>query len=62
MLTYLSAEERAVKTLAKVGSSILLSTITETVGFASGVFIPMPAVRNFALYSAGGMLMNGFLR
>ncbi|KAH9938246.1 patched family-domain-containing protein [Fomitopsis serialis] len=34
--------------LAKMGPSILLSTITETLAFALGALVPMPAVRNFA--------------
>jgi len=60
--TYLSAEERVARTLAKMGPSILLSTITETVAFALGALVPMPAVRNFALYAAGSVLLNAFLQ
>jgi Niemann-Pick C1 protein len=41
-----------------MGPSILLSTITETVAFALGALVPMPAVRNFALYAAGSVLLN----
>ena len=60
--TYLSAEERVARTLAKMGPSILLSTITETVAFALGALVPMPAVRNFALYAAGSVLLNAVLQ
>ena len=60
--TYLSAEERVARTLGKMGPSILLSTITETVAFALGALVPMPAVRNFALYAAGSVLLNAFLQ
>jgi Niemann-Pick C1 protein len=58
----LSAEERVAQTLAKMGPSILLSTITETVAFALGALVPMPAVRNFALYAAGSVFLNAFLQ
>jgi Niemann-Pick C1 protein len=60
--TYRSAEDRVARTLAKMGPSILLSTITETVAFALGALVPMPAVRNFALYAAGSVLLNAFLQ
>ena len=60
--TCLSAEERVARTLAKMGPSILLSTITETVAFSLGALVPMPAVRNFALYAAGSVLLNAFLQ
>ena len=60
--TYLPAEERVARTLAKMGPSILLSTITETVAFALGALVPMPAVRNFALYAAGSVLLNAVLQ
>jgi Niemann-Pick C1 protein len=59
---YLSAEERIARTLAKMGPSILLSAITETVAFALGALVPMPAVRNFALYAAGSVFLNAVLQ
>lgn len=59
---YLSAEERVARTLAKMGPSILLSTITETVAFGLGALVPMPAVRNFALYAAGSVLFNAMMQ
>lgn len=62
MPLYLSAEERVARTLAKMGPSILLSTITETVAFSLGALVPMPAVRNFALYAAGSVLLNAILQ
>ena len=58
----LSAEERIARTLAKMGPSILLSSITETVAFALGALVPMPAVRNFALYAAGSVILNAILQ
>ncbi|CAL1700898.1 unnamed protein product [Somion occarium] len=62
MPLYLSAEERVARTLAKMGPSILLSTVTETVAFALGALVPMPAVRNFALYAAGSVLINAMMQ
>jgi Niemann-Pick C1 protein len=58
----LSVEERVARTLAKMGPSILLSTITEFVAFILGAIVPMPAVRNFALYAAGSVLLNALLQ
>jgi Niemann-Pick C1 protein len=62
MPLYLSAEERIARALAKMGPSILLSTITETVAFSLGALVPMPAVRNFALYAAGSVFLNAILQ
>lgn len=60
--SFLSSEERVARTLAKIGPSILLSTVSETVAFALGALVPMPAVRNFALYAAGSVLLNALLQ
>jgi len=54
--------ERVARTLAKMGPSIMLSSVTETVAFALGALVPMPAVRNFALYAAGSVLLNALLQ
>ena len=59
---YLGPEERVARTLAKMGPSILLSTVTETTAFALGALVPMPAVRNFALYAAGSVFLNALLQ
>lgn len=59
---HLSVEERVARALAKMGPSILLSTLTETVAFALGALVPMPAVRNFALYAAGSVFINAALQ
>lgn len=61
-LILFSAEERVAKTLEKMGPSILLSSVTETVAFGLGALVPMPAVRNFALYAAGSVLLNAILQ
>ncbi|ESK97466.1 vacuolar membrane protein [Moniliophthora roreri MCA 2997] len=62
MPLFLSAEERVARTLARMGPSILLSTITETTAFFLGALVPMPAVRNFALYAAGSVFINAMLQ
>lgn len=62
MALHVPAEERIARTLAKMGPSILLSTVTETVAFALGALVPMPAVRNFALYAAGSVFLNAVLQ
>src|SRR5690349_7270422 len=41
-------DERVGRALGRMGPSILLSAITETVAFAMGIFVGMPAVKNFA--------------
>lgn len=56
-----SVEERAARCLARVGPSILLSATTQIVAFLLGAVVPMPAVRNFALYAAGSMLIVAIL-
>lgn len=53
---------RIAKALGRMGPSILLSASTETVAFALGVFVGMPAVRNFAIYAAGAVFINAILQ
>ncbi|KIK65508.1 hypothetical protein GYMLUDRAFT_357468 [Collybiopsis luxurians FD-317 M1] len=60
--SYLPPATRIALTLSIIGPSILLSTFTEAVAFLLGALVPMPAVRNFALYAAGGVLINGLLQ
>ncbi|KAI1499472.1 patched sphingolipid transporter [Biscogniauxia marginata] len=55
-------EERIAKALGRMGPSILFSGITETVSFALGAFVGMPAVRNFAVYAAGAVFINALLQ
>jgi Niemann-Pick C1 protein len=55
-------EERIAKALGRMGPSILFSAITETVSFALGAFVGMPAVRNFAIYAAGAVFINAVLQ
>lgn len=54
--------ERIAKALGRMGPSILLSASTETVAFALGAAVGMPAVRNFAAYAAGAVFINAILQ
>ncbi|KAM3069802.1 niemann-Pick type C-related protein 1 [Clarireedia jacksonii] len=55
-------EVRIAKALGRMGPSILLSASTETIAFALGAFVGMPAVRNFAIYAAGSVFINAILQ
>ena len=55
-------EERVARALGRMGPSILFSALTETVAFAIGAAVGMPAVRNFAAYAAGAVFVNALLQ
>ena len=55
-------ETRMAKALGRMGPSILLSATTETIAFALGAAVGMPAVRNFAIYAAGAVVINALLQ
>ncbi|KAI5807933.1 patched family-domain-containing protein [Peziza echinospora] len=55
-------EVRVGKALGRIGPSILLSASTETIAFALGAIVTMPAVRNFAIYAAGAVFINAILQ
>lgn len=55
-------DERVARAVGRIGPSIFLSAITETAAFALGVFVGMPAVRNFAAYAAGAVFINAILQ
>ena len=55
-------ETRIAKALGRMGPSILLSASTETIAFALGAAVSMPAVKNFAVYAAGAVLINALLQ
>ncbi|KAK5714743.1 niemann-Pick type C-related protein 1 [Elasticomyces elasticus] len=57
-----SVEDRVARALGRMGPSILLSALTETVAFALGAAVGMPAVRNFAAYAAGAVAINAVLQ
>ncbi|KXT04707.1 hypothetical protein AC578_2077 [Pseudocercospora eumusae] len=54
--------DRVARALGRMGPSILLSASTETVAFALGAAVGMPAVRNFAAYAAGAVFINAVLQ
>ncbi|KAF2418277.1 multidrug efflux transporter AcrB transmembrane domain-containing protein [Tothia fuscella] len=54
--------QRIAKAMGRMGPSILLSATTETVAFALGAAVGMPAVRNFAVYAAGAVFINAILQ
>ena len=60
--TSLPPEERVARAVARMGPSIALSSITETVAFALGALVPMPAVRNFAIYAAGSVFLGAVMQ
>lgn len=55
-------DDRIARALGRMGPSILLSASTETIAFAMGAFVGMPAVKNFAAYAAGAVLINALLQ
>ncbi|WWC73799.1 uncharacterized protein I206_107771 [Kwoniella pini CBS 10737] len=58
----LPPEERVARAVARMGPSILLSSVTEVVAFALGALVPMPAVRNFAIYAAGSVFLGAVMQ
>jgi len=54
--------DRVAKALGRMGPSIFLSASTETIAFAMGAFVGMPAVKNFAAYAAGAVFLNALLQ
>jgi len=54
--------DRVARAMGRMGPSILLSATTETVAFALGAAVGMPAVRNFAAYAAGAVAINALLQ
>ncbi len=57
-----SVSDRIARAMGRMGPSILLSASTETVAFALGAAVGMPAVRNFAAYAAGAVFINALLQ
>lgn len=55
-------EDRISRALGRIGPSILLSATNETIAFSLGAYVGMPAVRNFAIYAAGAVLINSMLQ
>lgn len=58
-----SPEERVARTLGRMGPSILLSACCQTLAFGlGGAMVGMPAIRNFAIYAAGAVVVNFILQ
>ena len=57
-----SIEQRVGRALGRMGPSILLSAVSETVAFSLGAAVGMPAVRNFAIYAAGAVVFDAALQ
>lgn len=57
-----TVEERVARAVGHIGPSILLSSVCETITFALGATVGMPAVKNFAIYSAGAVFINSVLQ
>jgi Niemann-Pick C1 protein len=57
-----SIEQRVGRALGRMGPSILLSAVSETVAFSLGAAVGMPAVRNFAIYAAGAVVFDATLQ
>ena len=55
-------EENIKRAMGRMGPSILLSATCETLAFALGAVVTMPAVRNFAVYAAGAVFINAILQ
>ncbi|RUS26479.1 patched family-domain-containing protein [Jimgerdemannia flammicorona] len=55
-------EERAAKTLAKMGPGILMSALCETIAFGLGGLVTMPAVSSFALVAAVAVFVDFVLQ
>lgn len=57
-----TVEERVSRAVGNIGPSILFSAFSETLTFALAASVAMPAVRNFAIYSAGAVFINFVLQ
>ncbi|KAI8093242.1 patched family-domain-containing protein [Halteromyces radiatus] len=57
-----SMEESAAKTLGKMGPSILLSSLSETLAFGLGTLVSMPAVSSFAFVAATAVFVDFLLQ
>lgn len=53
---------RVSKAVGRMGPSILLSSTSQFLTFSIASVIAMPAVKNFAMYSAGAVLFNSILQ
>lgn len=57
-----SVSERIAISMQRIGPSCFISAIIQLLMFLLASFVQMPAVRNFALYTAGAVLINFLLQ
>lgn len=57
-----SVDTRVSKAVGRIGPSIVISAVTETLAFGLAATVKMPAVRNFAIYAAGAVFINAILQ
>ncbi|KAI8145976.1 patched family-domain-containing protein [Fennellomyces sp. T-0311] len=57
-----SVEERIARTLGKMGPSILLSSLSETIAFGLGMLVTMPAVSSFAIVASIAIFVDFILQ
>ncbi|VDL60820.1 unnamed protein product [Hymenolepis diminuta] len=60
--TCTTVEARIAKTMGRVGPSMFLSSLAESVAFFCGAMTDMPAVRVFALYAGVAIVINFLLQ
>lgn len=60
--TRMEISERIAMSMQRIGPSCFISAIIQLLMFLLASFVQMPAVRNFALYSAGAVLINFLLQ
>jgi predicted RND superfamily exporter protein len=53
-----SPQDRVVKALTKAGTSIAVTSVTDMVAFAAGVSSTLPALRDFCIFAAFGILFD----
>ena len=58
----MSIEEQVGHVVGKVGPSMMLTSVSESLAFFLGALTTMPAVRIFSLYAAGAVLFDFLLQ
>merc|ERR1719181_1160656 len=56
------ALERVVKGVTKAGTSIAVTSMTDTVAFAAGATSSLPALRDFCIFAAIGIFFDFFFQ
>ncbi|OAF65485.1 Niemann-Pick C1 protein [Intoshia linei] len=58
----MSVQDNMARTVAKVGPSMLLTSISESITFFLGTIIEMPAIRTFSMYAGMSIFLNFLLQ